>query len=56
MGVYSIYIGCVFIYGFGVMGKFGVIKVFEMMYKELDVIMGLCGEIDIKNVGCYNLV
>lgn len=56
MGVYVIYIGCVFIYGFGVMGEVGVIKVLEVICKELDIIMVLCGECDVKNLGCYNLM
>lgn len=43
-------VGCVYIYGFGVMGQVGVIKVFEIIYKEMDVLMVFCGEWDIKNV------
>lgn len=56
MGAHSTYIGRAFIYGLGAMGKQGVQKVLEIMHKELDVTMGLCGETDIKNVGRHNLV
>jgi L-lactate dehydrogenase (cytochrome) len=56
MGAQSTYIGRAFIYGLGAMGKAGVTKVLEIMHKELDVTMGLCGETDINNVGRQNLV
>lgn len=56
MGAKSTYIGRAFIYGLGAMGKEGVSKVLQMMNKELDVTMGLCGETDIKKVGRHNLV
>ncbi|MEC9468405.1 alpha-hydroxy acid oxidase [Roseibium aggregatum] len=56
MGAKSTYIGRAFIYGLGAMGKEGVSKVLQMMHKELDVTMGLCGETDIKKVGRHNLV
>lgn len=56
MGAHGTYIGRAFIYGLGAMGKPGVTKVLEMIHKELDVTMGLCGETDIKDVGRHNLV
>lgn len=56
MGAHSTYIGRAFIYGLGAMGKAGVTQVLEMIHKELDVTMGLCGETDIGNVGRHNLV
>ncbi|GAA0779057.1 alpha-hydroxy-acid oxidizing protein [Roseibium denhamense] len=56
MGARSTYIGRAFIYGLGAMGKAGVTKVLEMMHKELDVTMGLCGETDIHKAGRHNLV
>lgn len=56
MGAHSTYIGRAFIYGLGARGKTGVREVLEIMHKELDVTMGLCGETDIKNVGRHNLV
>ena len=56
MGAKSTYIGRAFIYGLGAMGKEGVSKVLQIMHKELDVTMGLCGETDINKVGRHNLV
>jgi L-lactate dehydrogenase (cytochrome) len=56
MGAKSTYIGRAFIYGLGAMGKEGVTKVLQILHKELDVTMGLCGETDIAKVGRHNLV
>ncbi|MEO9526778.1 alpha-hydroxy acid oxidase [Roseibium sp.] len=56
MGARSTYIGRAFIYGLGARGKAGVTQVLEIMRKELDVTMGLCGETDIGNAGRHNLV
>jgi len=56
MGAKSTYIGRAFIYGLGAMGKEGVAKVLQILHKELDVTMGLCGETDITRVGRHNLV
>jgi len=56
MGAHSTFIGRAFVYGLGAMGKPGVTRVLEILHKELDVTMGLCGETDIHNVGRHNLV
>lgn len=56
MGATSTFIGRSYVYGLGAMGKGGVTKALEILHKELDVTMGLCGETDIKNVGRHNLV
>ncbi len=56
MGAKSTYIGRPYIYGLGAMGREGVTKTLEIIEKELDVTMGLCGETDIANVGRHNLV
>ncbi len=56
MGAHSTYIGRAFVYGLGAMGKKGVTKVLEIIQKEMDVTMGLCGETDITKVGRHNLV
>ena len=56
MGAKSTYIGRAFVYGLGAMGKQGVTRTLEILHKELDVTMGLCGETDIKNAGRHNLV
>lgn len=49
-GVCGIYIGCLMFYGFGVMGEVGVMKVLEIIYKELDVMMVFCGCMKIIDV------
>ena len=56
MGAKSTFIGRSYIYGLGAMGKPGVTKALEIIRKELDVTMGLCGETDITKVGRHNLV
>jgi len=55
MGAKSTFIGRSYIYGLGAMGKAGVTKSLEILHKELDITMGLCGETDIANVGRHNL-
>ena len=55
MGAKSTFIGRSYIYGLGAMGKAGVTKSLEILQKELDITMGLCGETDIANVGRHNL-
>ncbi|MEP1442465.1 MAG: alpha-hydroxy acid oxidase [Hyphomicrobiales bacterium] len=56
MGAKSTFIGRPYIYGLGALGKPGVTKALEILQKELDITMGLCGETDIENVGRHNLV
>ncbi|GGB52874.1 alpha-hydroxy-acid oxidizing enzyme [Roseibium aquae] len=56
MGARSTFIGRAYIYGLGAMGKAGVTRTLEILHKELDVTMGLCGETNIANVGRHNLI
>ena len=56
MGAKGTYVGRPYIYGLGAMGKAGVTKSLEILHKELDITMGLCGETDIHAVGRHNLV
>jgi L-lactate dehydrogenase (cytochrome) len=37
------------------MGQAGVTKALEVIHKELDITMALCGETDVKNLGTHNL-
>ncbi len=55
-GAKGTYIGRSYIYGLGAMGKPGVTKSLEIIHRELDLTMGLCGESNIENVGSHNLV
>ena len=55
LGAKGTYIGRAFTYGLGAMGEAGVTKALEVIHKELDVSMALCGETDIHNVGPHML-
>ncbi|GAA6181132.1 alpha-hydroxy acid oxidase [Shimia sp. NS0008-38b] len=43
MGATGTYIGRAFVYGLGAMGEAGVTKALEVIHKELDISMALCG-------------
>ncbi len=55
LGAKGTYIGRAYIYGLGAAGEAGVTRALEIIYKELDTTMALCGERDIHNVGRHNL-
>lgn len=50
LGAKSTLIGRAFLYGLGANGEAGVTKALEILHKELDLTMALCGHRDIKNV------
>jgi len=56
MGASGTYIGRAFIYGLGAMGQAGVTRALEVIHKELDTTMALCGETQIGNLGRHNLL
>ncbi|MGR3490484.1 MAG: alpha-hydroxy acid oxidase, partial [Shimia sp.] len=56
MGAKGTMIGRAFIYGLGARGQKGVTEALEVIHKELDTTMALCGERDIANVGRHNLL
>jgi L-lactate dehydrogenase (cytochrome) len=56
LGARGTYIGRAFVYGLGAMGQAGVTKALQVIHKELDVTMALCGERDIADVGPHNLI
>ena len=56
MGAKSTYIGRSFIYGLGAMGEAGVTRALEVIHKELDITMALCGERDVQALGRHNLL
>ncbi|MBR9844434.1 MAG: alpha-hydroxy-acid oxidizing protein, partial [Rhodobacteraceae bacterium] len=43
MGAKGTYIGRAFVYGLGAMGQKGVTTALEVLHKELDISMALCG-------------
>ncbi|MEP2203527.1 MAG: alpha-hydroxy-acid oxidizing protein, partial [Tateyamaria sp.] len=45
-----------FIYGLGAMGQAGVTSALEVIHKELDLSMALCGETSVAGLGKHNLL
>ena len=56
LGAKGTYIGRSFIYGLGAMGEAGVTRALEVIQKELDITMALCGERDLAALGRHNLL
>ncbi len=56
MGAKGTYIGRAFVHGLGAMGQAGVTKALEVIHKELDMTMALCGETNVANLGKHNLL
>ena len=50
LGAKGVYIGRPFVYGLGAMGEAGVTKALEIIHKELDLTMALCGKTRIEQV------
>jgi L-lactate dehydrogenase (cytochrome) len=50
LGAKGVYIGRAFVYGLGAQGEAGVTKALEIIHKELDVTMALCGRTDINTI------
>ena len=51
LGAKGVYIGRPFLYGLGAHGKAGVTKALEIIRKELDTTLALCGKRDILDAG-----
>jgi L-lactate dehydrogenase (cytochrome) len=56
LGAKGTMIGRAFVYGLGAMGEAGVTKALEVIHKELDTTMALCGERDVADLGRHNLL
>ena len=56
LGAKGTYIGRAFLYGLGASGEAGVTDVLNMIHRELDVTMALCGERLLSNLGPHNLL
>lgn len=50
LGAKGTYIGRAFVYGLGAMGEAGVTRALEVIRKELDTTMGLCGRRDVHDL------
>ncbi len=56
MGAKGTYIGRAYIYGLGAMGEAGVTKSLEVIHKELELSMGLCGVRSVEDLSRDNLL
>ena len=56
MGAKGTYIGRSFVYGLGAMGQAGVTKALEIIYKEMDTSMALCGHRTLSQIGKESLL
>ncbi len=56
LGARGTYIGRAFVYGLGAMGQAGVTTALEVIQKELDTTMALCGERKVTDLGRHNLL
>lgn len=50
LGAKGTYIGRAFVYGLGAMGEAGVTRALEVIHKELDLSMALCGRTDVTTL------
>jgi len=50
MGAKGVMIGRAFVYGLGAMGEAGVTRALEVLHKELDTSMALCGRTDVRGL------
>jgi L-lactate dehydrogenase (cytochrome) len=55
LGAKGVFIGRAFLYGLGAMGEAGVTSCLDIIRKELDITMALCGLRDIRAVGPHIL-
>ncbi|MGI9367235.1 MAG: alpha-hydroxy acid oxidase [Ruegeria sp.] len=56
LGAKGTYVGRAYIYGLGAMGQKGVRTSLEVIQKELDTTMALCGERNVADLGRHNLL
>ncbi|MDU9002273.1 alpha-hydroxy acid oxidase [Sedimentitalea todarodis] len=56
MGAKGTYIGRAYVYGLGAMGQEGVTKALELIHRELDLSMGLCGVTDVAKLSKDHLL
>jgi L-lactate dehydrogenase (cytochrome) len=56
LGAKGTMIGRAYTYGLGAMGQAGVTAALDVIHKELDTTMALCGEKSVENLGRHNLL
>ncbi|MCR9138403.1 MAG: alpha-hydroxy-acid oxidizing protein [Alphaproteobacteria bacterium] len=55
LGAKGTYVGRPYLYGLGAMGKKGVTRMIEIVHKELDITMALCGERQVNDLDRSNI-
>ena len=55
LGAHATSIGRAYIHGLGAMGEAGVTKALEIIRREMDITMALCGETEITSVGAHTV-
>lgn len=50
LGANGVFIGRAFLYGLGAMGEAGVLRCLDVIRRELDFTMALCGVNDVRSV------
>ena len=55
LGAKGTFIGRAFLWGLGAGGEAGVTRTLQIIQRELDITMALCGERDIHDVGLHNI-
>jgi L-lactate dehydrogenase (cytochrome) len=55
LGARGVFIGRAYVYGLGALGEAGVLKALDIIARELDATLALCGLRDVKRVGSDNL-
>lgn len=56
LGAHGTMIGRAFVHGLGAMGEAGVTRALEVIQKELDISMALCGERRVTDLSRENLL
>lgn len=56
LGARGVYIGRPMLYGLGAMGEAGVTKCLDIIRRELDITMALCGQTDVQKIGRHILL
>ncbi len=56
LGARGTFIGRPYLYGLGAGGRQGVLRALEILYKEADFTMALCGEREVGNLGPHNIL
>ena len=56
LGAKTAFVGRPYIYGLSAMGYKGVIKMINIIEKEMDITLALCGETNVNNLSKKNTV